>query len=123
MFLEGVFSVEDNSGALYVKYVGIEANQNKSLKLGNLITIFPEKLVYGKKVTKRKYLGLVIGLRKWQRRLNGINIRWTKNRILILLDNYKFMGTRVYGPVCKEIRKGKKEVRYRKIISYSYSTI
>ena len=123
MFLEGVFSIEDNSGMLYAKYVGINKNQNKSLKLGDLITIFPEKLVLGNKVVKRKYLGLIIGLRKWNRRLTGISVKGFKNRILILLDNYKFLGTRVYGPICKEIRKGKKEIRYRRIISYSYATV
>lgn len=123
MFLEGVFSVEDNSGILYLKYVGIINNQSKSLKLGDLITVFPEKLNYGKKVTKKKYLALIIGLKKWQRRATGINIKFLKNRALVLLDNYKFLGTRVYGPICKEIRKGKREIRYKKIISYSYATV
>ncbi len=123
MFLEGVFSVEDNSGILYAKYVGITNNQNKSLKLSNLITIFPEKLNYGKKVTKKKYLGLIIGLKKWHPRLNGISVKFLGNRVLILLDNYKFIGTRVYGPICREIRQGKLETRYKKIISYSYSTV
>ena len=37
----------------------------------------------------------------------------------LLSDNLKFLGTRVYGPVPKEIRVGKKESLYRKIISYS----
>jgi large subunit ribosomal protein L14 len=123
MFLEGVFSAEDNSGVLYAKYVGIAGNQNKSLKLGDLITIFPEKLNFGKKVTRRKYLGLIIGLRKWTIRSSGVGVRFLGNRILILLENYKFLGTRVYGPICREIRKGKKEVRYRRIISYSYATV
>lgn len=123
MYLEAVFSVEDNSGMLYAKYVGITNNQNKSLKLGDLITIFPEKLVYGQKVTKKKYLGLIIGLKKWTKRFNGVSTKNLRNRILILLDNYKFLGTRVYGPICKEIRKGKREIRYKKIISYSYKTV
>lgn len=123
MFLESVFSVEDNSGVLYAKYVGILNNQNKSLRLGDLITIFPEKLDFGKKITKRKYLGLIIGLKKWTVRSSGISVKFLGNRILILLENYKFLGTRVYGPICREIRSGKKEVRYRRIISYSYATV
>ena len=45
--------------------------------------------------------------------------------MLILNDQEKFLGTRVYGAICKEMRgwKTKNESRFSTIISYSNATI
>jgi len=42
---------------------------------------------------------------------------------LLLEDKEKFLGTRIYGPVCKEIRGGDKEVKFKRIISYAQSIL
>jgi len=51
--------------------------------------------------------------------MDGSYIKFFKNKILLLSDQLKFLGTRVYGPVPKEIKLGAKETLYKKIISYS----
>jgi len=39
----------------------------------------------------------------------------------LLSDQLKFLGTRIYGPIPKEIRLGQKETLYKKIISYAWT--
>jgi ribosomal protein L14 len=62
-------------------------------------------------------------------RKDGIIIKSDFNKIVILaLDSFKFLGTRIYGPIYKEIRaitdkKKKKTHKYPKIISYAKSII
>jgi ribosomal protein L14 len=70
------------------------------------------------------YLGLIINTKWKTRRVNGHFIKFDYNRALTLSDQSKFLGTRVYGPICKEIRNSKKKKKnYKKIISYSGATI
>jgi len=58
------------------------------------------------------------------KRLDGLYFRFFSNRILIFNKQYKFLGTRVYGAITKEIRiknnreKNKKR-NFQKIISYA----
>jgi large subunit ribosomal protein L14 len=83
-----------------------------------------KKVKHAKKVVKKKiYRALLISTTKGFRRPKGQTIRFYKNRVLMLSDQNKFLGTRVYGPICREIRGGNKEIKYKQIISYARSTV
>ena len=70
------------------------------------------------------YFGLVISTKKKTKRKDGTYIAFSKNSVLTLAENLKFIGTRVYYPICKEIRNTKKlDLKNKKIISYSNITI
>jgi large subunit ribosomal protein L14 len=83
-----------------------------------------KKVKHAKKIIKKKmYKALLISTTKGFQRPKGQTLRFHKNRVLMLSDQNKFLGTRVYGPICREIRGGKKEVQYKQIISYARSTV
>lgn len=86
-----------------------------------MITIYPKIFKLSKKVQKKKYIGLVINLKKKQKRFNGIYIRFGDNRLLAMdFNSLKFIGTRVDGPICKEITFTKaNRIKFKKIISFS----
>jgi len=61
-------------------------------------------------------------------RSDGTIIKFSENRVLLFSNTYKFLGTRVYGPLMKEIRyylhnNQKEKQKYFKVISYSNSII
>src|SRR4051812_18708358 len=75
-----------------------------------------------KKVTKKGiYRALIVSTRKEVGRLDGSYIKMATNRCLLLdRQTEKFIGSRVDGPICKELRADKqKEIKYKQIISYS----
>lgn len=124
-----IVKVADNSGAIFVKCISAGKGYTKRVcKVGELLRVCVKKLDTSKSVIKKKkkYLGLLISSRiKFNRFESGTYIKWHKNRILILNDQEKFLGTRVYGAICKEMRgwKTKNESRFSTIISYSNATI
>jgi ribosomal protein L14 len=75
-----------------------------------------------KKVTKKGiYRALIVSTRKEVGRLDGSYVKMANNRCLILdRTTEKFVGSRVDGPICKELRANKqKEIKYKQIISFS----
>jgi len=71
---------------------------------------------------------MIIMISQYIKRKDGTYIKFTKNRILLLSKNYKFLGSRVYGITLKELKfqilkDQNKKQRYFKILSYSNSII
>ncbi len=116
--------VVDNSGAKLAKCIKLMGKQKIST-VGNLILVTLFKFISNKKVKKRTiYLGLIVGIVYWIVRNDGSYIKFFKNRVLIFNKTFKFLGTRVYGAILKEIKlKSLVDKNYRKffhkIISYS----
>lgn len=122
---ELIFKVADNSGILYAKCIRSLSFKNNNVKWGDVVVVFPRKTHASKLPKKKKYWGLVVGLSKLNRRKNGSCIKGFSNRILLVQEtSYKFFGSRVFGPICRELRETKQQKsKYRKIISYSRGTI
>jgi len=117
--------VSDNSGAKKVQCIHVLGNSwRRYARTGDTILVTAKKVKHTKKIIKKKiYRALLISTAKGFRRPKGQTIRFHKNRVLMLSDQDKFLGTRIYGPICREIRGGKKEIQYKQIISYSRATI
>ena len=118
-------TVSDNSGAKKVQCIHVLRNSRRRYaRTGDTVLVTAKKVKHAKKVVKKKiYRALLISTAKGFRRPKGQTIRFYKNRVLMLSDHNKFLGTRVYGPICREIRGGKKEIQYKQIISYARSTV
>lgn len=122
IYKQTILKNADNSGIYWSKCIKIDGSCNNTVaRLGDkvLISIFRANLK--KKNKKKKYYGLIISVKKFTKRLDGSYIKFFKNKILLLSDQLKFLGTRVYGPIPKEIRLENKETLYKKIISYSWT--
>jgi large subunit ribosomal protein L14 len=94
-----------------------------------LILVSLKKFSSRKKVNKRIiYVGLIIGVSYWISRLDGSLIKFFSNRLLLFNKQFKFLGTRIYGSILKEIRiknltEKKNKKYFQKIFSYSSSAI
>lgn len=116
----------DNTDIKKVKCIKIFPNSNKKFSfLGDIVRVVIIRREFQKTIIKKKsYLGLIINIKNQTRRLNGIFLKFDDNRFLTLSEDLKFLGTRVYGPIPKEIRNSKKSKNtFRKIISYSKATV
>ena len=69
------------------------------------------KVVPSKKGTVVK--AVIVRVRKEQRRRDGSYIRFDRNAAVLVNDSNEPVGTRVFGPVARELR----ERRFMKIIS------
>ncbi len=117
--------VADNSGAKFAKCLRIYGKGSKQIaSLGDSVRVTLYKLNHKKKLKKKVlYNAIVISVKKQKRRYDDTFIKFNKNRVVILSETNKFLGTRIYGPICKEIRGGTNELKYKKIISCSSRSI
>lgn len=119
----------DNTGIRYAKCIRVLGGFSKRYaKLSNLVVVAIKKLDFKKHLKKKinkkkKYLALLINVKKKTKRVDGTFLSFKKNTALFLTNKQVFLGTRVYTPICKEIRLGKQKHTYKKIISYSLFTV
>lgn len=118
--------VVDNSGGKWGKCLLIKKKgKYVTAGVGMLILLSLKKFSSWKKVNKRTiYLGLIVGICCWIKRFNGVYIKFFSNRLILFNKQFKFLGTRIYGGVLKELKifasKGKKTKSFfLKIFSYS----
>lgn len=116
----------DNTDIKKFKCIKIFGNSFKKYAgLGETVRVAIAKRKHKKNIIKKKlYFGLIITVKFKTKRLNGLFIKFDENRALTLNEQNKFLGTRVYGPICKEVRNlKKKKQEFKKIISYSGVTL
>lgn len=99
--------IVDNSGAKSLRVFHLlkfPSSQNYS-QSGELVLGSVIKYKVNKKVSKKQvYKALVITSKKNIFRKNGTFIKFDENRG-VLFDAQKMIGTRIFGPVSKEIKR------------------
>ena len=95
----------DNAGVRWVKCVRVIGKSKSFGYVGELLAVVIQKFKLKKKLVKKKiYYGLVISMKTPLYRKDGIIIRSDLNRMVLLSsENLQFLGTRIYGPIYKEI--------------------
>ncbi len=114
-------TVADNSGArqlMCILPVGGDTGLNAGL--GDVITASvkeaaPDSAVKAGKVVR----AVVVRTRKEHRRKDGSYIRFDDNAAVLINEANEPVGTRVFGPVARELR----EKRYMKIVSLAPEVI
>ena len=96
----------DNSGAkrLYcIKVLG--GSKRKYASIGDIIVVSVKEAMPNSKVKKGDVKkGVVVRTRKEIRRKDGTYIRFDENSIVLLDANGEPLGTRIFGPVARELR-------------------
>lgn len=115
--------VIDNSGAKIAKCLKNLKKINKQIvTIGDLIIVVLKKFKSKKKIVKRTiYIGLVVGIKYWLNRKDGSLIRFFDNYVLIYNKQFKFLGSRVYSIILKEVKI--KILKYKKYRTYFKKTI
>jgi len=105
----------DNTGARQIMCIGVLGGTRKRYaKVGDIIIASVKKATPGALVKKGEVVRAVI-IRTAQpyRRADGSHIRFDENAAVILTDKNNPKGTRIFGPVARELR----EKNFTKIIS------
>jgi large subunit ribosomal protein L14 len=107
--------VADNTGARQIMCIGILGGTGrKYAHVGDVITASVKKAIPGGAVKKGEVVrAVIIRTVHPYRRQDGSSIRFDENAAVILTDKNNPRGTRIFGPVAREIR----EKNYTKIIS------
>jgi large subunit ribosomal protein L14 len=108
-------TVADNSGARQITCIlplGGDAGLNAGL--GDVITAAVKEASPDGQVKKGKVVkAVVVRTRKEHRRKDGTYIRFDDNAAVLINDANEPIGTRVFGPVARELR----DKKFTKIIS------
>ncbi len=98
--------VADNSGAKIVKCIKVLGGSKRmSAGLGDIIVVAVQQALPGGKIKKGDVKKAVIVRTKYPiRREDGSYIRFDKNSVVILNPNSEPLGTRIFGPVARELR-------------------
>jgi large subunit ribosomal protein L14 len=112
---ESRLKVADNSGArevLCIKVLG--GTRRRYAGIGDVFVATVKDAVPGAAVKKGEVVKcVVVRTKKERRRPDGSYIRFDENAVVIIDDKGEPRGTRIFGPVARELR----EKRYMKIVS------
>ena len=118
---ETVLNVADNSGArkvLCIKVLG--GSKRRYAQIGDVIKVTVKDAIPRGRVKKGEICNaLIVRTKKGIRRSDGSLIRFDSNAAVLLDNKREPLGTRVFGPVTRELRAG----NYLKIISLAPEVI
>lgn len=113
--VETKLDVADNSGAKVVKCIRVlGGTRRRYASLGDVIVVSVQEAVPHSKVKKGDvYLAVVVRTKKEVGRPNGSYIKFDTNSAVLLNKNMEPIGTRIFGPVARELR----DKRFMRIVS------
>ncbi len=118
---QSVVGVADNSGArkvMCIKVLG--GSKHRYAGIGDIIRVSVKEAIPRAKVKKGDVMfAVVVRTRKGVRRPDGSLIRFDSNAVVLLNAQKQPIGTRVFGPVTRELRKGE----FMKIVSLALEVL
>ena len=98
--------VADNSGAKVVKCIKVLGGSKRMIaRMGDIIVVSVQQALPGGKVKKGEVKKAVIVRTSYpNRRDDGSYIQFDNNSAVILNNNNEPVGTRIFGPVARELR-------------------
>ncbi len=110
-----ILQVADNSGARKIACIlPLGGAVGSRAGLGDVITASVKEAAPDSNIKKGKVVkAVVVRMRKEQRRRDGTYIRFDENAAVLINEANEPIGTRVFGPVARELR----EKKFSKIVS------
>ena len=106
--LRSMMAVADNTGAKKVQMIGMPKKGNKkTASIGDVVTVVIKEAIPYAQVKKSEVVpAVIVRTRKEKKRKDGSYIRFDDNACVILTANDATdpRGTRVFGPIAKEIK-------------------
>ena len=115
IIVETKLNVADNSGAKLVQCIKVlGGSKRRSASLGDIIVVSVKEAIPNGKVKAGEVTrAVVVRTKKGVSRQDGSTIRFDKNSAVLLTKEGEPIGTRIFGPVTRELRSKK----FTKIIS------
>jgi len=113
--LNTVLNVADNTGAKRVKCIQVLGGSRRRFgSLGDVIVCAVKEAIPNSNVAKGSVVkAVIVRTKKEHRRADGSYVRFDDNAAVLIDGNGDPKGTRIFGPVARELRAKK----YMRIIS------
>ena len=113
--MRSILDVADNTGARKASFIGVLKRKGKlNAQVGDMVKVNIKESSPDAAVKKGQVVTAVIVRTKFPiRRPDGTYVRFDTNAVVIIDDTGNPRGTRVFGPVARELRN----MEYMKIIS------
>jgi large subunit ribosomal protein L14 len=118
--LRSILDVADNTGAKRAAAIGVLGCNQRYAAVGEIIKAHIKEASPDATVKKGEVVdAVVVRTRKAIRRSDGSYLRFDSNAIVIIDKEMNPRGTRIFGPVARELR----EKRFMKIVSLAPEVI
>ncbi len=116
-----ILNIADNSGAKKAQCIKVlGGTRSKYASLGDIIVVAIKSATPGGKIKKGTVeKAVIVRVAKEVRRQDGSYIRFEDNAAVIIDDKLEPKGTRIFGPVARELR----EHAFTKIVSLAPEVI
>jgi len=107
--------VADNSGARIISCIGVPGGSGRRYaRLGDIIVASVKEAAPAAAISKGEVVkAVIVRAKKPHRRPDGSHIRFDENAAVIINDDRTPRGTRIFGPVARELR----EKNFMRIVS------
>ena len=119
--MESYLKVADNTGAKEIHCIRVlGGSKRKYGNIGDVIVASVRKAAPGGTVKKGDVVkAVIVRSKRGVRRENGIYVRFDENAAVIIKEDKNPKGTRIFGPVARELR----EKDFMKILSLAPEVI
>jgi len=107
--MQSMLKVADNSGAKVVRCINVLGPSNRRVgEIGDIIVGSVRKRLPTSDIEKGQIVrGVIVRTRSSYRRKDGTFVRFDDNAIVLINPQGEPVGTRVFGPVARELREKK----------------
>ena len=114
IYPQTILTVADNTGAKKVMCIRILGGNKKYAEIGDTIIAVVKEAIPNMPIKRSDIIrAIVVRTKKTVRRQDGMYIRFDDNAAVIVNPDNNPRGTRVFGPVAREIR----DKNFSKIVS------
>lgn len=112
--MESKVQVADNTGARSAKMIGVIGKRTRTARIGDIITCHIRESIPTASIKKGSVVKAVVVRTAYPiRREDGSVLRFDGNAVVIIDKDNNPRGTRIFGPVARELR----EKKFMKIVS------
>ena len=112
--MESKIAVADNTGARTAKMIGVLGKRSRSAGIGDVITCHVRESIPTAAIKKGSVVkAVIVRTASPIRRSDGSVLRFDGNACVIIDKDGNPRGTRIFGPVARELR----EKKFMKIVS------
>ena len=107
--MQSLLKISDNSGARSVMCINfLGGSKRRYANIGDVIKVAVREAIPTGKVKKGQVVdALIVRSKKGVRRRDGSLIKFDENAAVLINAQKAPIGTRVFGPVTRELREGK----------------
>ena len=114
IYSQTVLTVADNTGAKKIMCIRILGGNKKYAEIGDIIIGVVKEAIPNMPIKRSDIIkAIVVRTKKTIRRHDGISIRFDDNAVVIVNTDSNPRGTRIFGPIAREIR----DQNFSKIVS------